>query len=31
MYERNIGPIGVPRGLNAQWQDGGLMYAPPIR
>lgn len=31
MYERNIGPIGVPRGLNAQWKDGGLMYAPPIR
>ncbi len=31
MYERNIGPIGVPRGLNAQWTDGGLMYAPPIR
>lgn len=31
MYERNIGPIGVPRGLNAQWKDGGLMYAPPVR
>ena len=31
MYERNIGPIGVPRGLNAQWTEGGLMYAPPVR
>ncbi|MFA7665425.1 MAG: amino acid ABC transporter substrate-binding protein [Burkholderiaceae bacterium] len=31
MYERNIGPLGIPRGLNAQWRDGGLMYAPPIR
>jgi general L-amino acid transport system substrate-binding protein len=31
MYERNIGPLGIPRGLNAQWKDGGLMYAPPVR
>jgi len=31
MYERNIGPIGIARGVNAQWRDGGLMYAPPIR
>ena len=31
MYARNIGPLGIPRGLNAQWRDGGLMYAPPIR
>jgi len=31
MYQRNIGPIGIARGINAQWRDGGLMYAPPIR
>ncbi len=31
MYERNIAPIGIERGLNAQWKNGGLMYAPPIR
>lgn len=31
MYQRNIGPIGIERGQNAQWRDGGLMYAPPIR
>jgi len=31
MYQRNIGPIGIARGVNAQWRDGGLMYAPPIR
>ena len=31
MYERNVGPIGIARGINAQWRDGGLMYAPPIR
>lgn len=31
MYERNIGPLGIQRGVNAQWRDGGLMYAPPVR
>lgn len=31
MYQRNVGPIGISRGINAQWRDGGLMYAPPIR
>ena len=34
IFERNIGsstPLGLSRGLNAQWTDGGLMYAPPIR
>jgi hypothetical protein len=23
--------LGIQRGVNAQWRDGGLMYAPPIR
>ncbi|WP_114285062.1 amino acid ABC transporter substrate-binding protein [Candidatus Halocynthiibacter alkanivorans] len=34
VFERNIGettPIGLARGLNAQWKDGGLLYAPPFR
>lgn len=34
MYDRNIGPatpLNVPRGVNALWKNGGLMYAPPIR
>jgi general L-amino acid transport system substrate-binding protein len=31
LYERNIGPLGIQRGVNAQWRDGGLMYAPPLR
>ena len=34
VFERNIGnnsPLGISRGLNAQWTDGGLLYAPPIR
>ncbi|WP_116087005.1 amino acid ABC transporter substrate-binding protein [Tropicimonas sp. IMCC34011] len=34
IFERNIGettPVGLARGLNAQWTDGGLLYAPPFR
>ncbi|WP_418318656.1 amino acid ABC transporter substrate-binding protein [Piscinibacter sakaiensis] len=34
IFERNVGPktsLNLPRGLNAQWTNGGLMYAPPIR
>lgn len=34
IYDRNLGPatpIGLERGINASWLDGGLLYAPPIR
>jgi general L-amino acid transport system substrate-binding protein len=31
MYERNITPIGIPRGVNRLWTQGGLQYSPPIR
>jgi general L-amino acid transport system substrate-binding protein len=34
IFERNVGPktaLNLPRGVNAQWNDGGLMYAPPVR
>lgn len=34
IYDRTVGPktpLGIPRGLNALWKNGGLMYAPPIR
>ncbi|MCV6825499.1 MULTISPECIES: amino acid ABC transporter substrate-binding protein [Halocynthiibacter] len=34
IFEKNIGlstPIGIARGLNAQWTDGGLIYSPPFR
>ena len=34
VYERNIGngsKLGIPRGLNALWTQGGILYAPPIR
>lgn len=34
VFDGNIGestPIGLARGLNAQWTDGGLLYSPPFR
>ena len=34
VYARHLGPetpIGLPRGVNSLWTDGGLVYAPPIR
>ncbi len=24
-------PVGLARGLNAQWKDGGILYSPPFR
>ena len=31
IYERNIKPLGLERGINALWSAGGLMYSPPLR
>ena len=34
IYDRTVGPdtpLGLERGPNAQWTDGGLLYAPPYR
>jgi general L-amino acid transport system substrate-binding protein len=34
IFERNVGvntKLGLKRGLNALWLDGGLMYAAPFR
>ncbi len=34
VFERTIGEktaVGLSRGLNAQWTDGGLLYVPPFR
>ena len=34
IFENHLGPntqIGLERGLNAQWTDGGLLYSPPFR
>lgn len=33
-FARNLGkgsPLGIARGQNALWRDGGLQYAPPLR
>ncbi len=34
VFERNIGsssPLKIDRGLNALWNRGGILYAPPFR
>ncbi|MGB5594559.1 MAG: amino acid ABC transporter substrate-binding protein [Crocosphaera sp.] len=32
VYERNIGqPLGLDRGPNKLWTEGGLLYSPPFR
>ena len=31
VWDRNITPMGVPRGINQLWNKGGLQYAPPMR
>jgi len=34
IFDRNVGagtPIGLSRGVNALWKDGGIQYAAPIR
>lgn len=34
IYERNVGtgsPLGIPRGLNQLWSQGGILHAPPVR
>jgi general L-amino acid transport system substrate-binding protein len=34
IYERNVGSassLGIPRGLNQLWSEGGILFAPPMR
>ena len=34
IFDRNVGPdtpLGLTRGVNALWTEGGLMYGPPHR
>jgi general L-amino acid transport system substrate-binding protein len=31
IFARNLVPIGIQRGPNAQWTQGGLQYSPPFR
>ena len=30
-WDRSMTALGVPRGINALWNKGGLQYAPPMR
>ena len=30
-YEANVTPLGLARGVNALWSEGGILYAAPIR
>jgi general L-amino acid transport system substrate-binding protein len=30
-FDTNLKPLGFERGLNRLWNQGGIMYAPPIR
>ena len=33
-YDRNVGkdsPLNIERGLNRLWNQGGIMFAPPLR
>ncbi len=31
IFDRNLAPIGLQRGPNALWTNGGLQYSPPFR
>jgi len=31
IYDKTVALTGLPRGLNVQWTEGGLLYAPPFR
>ncbi|MGI9604480.1 MAG: amino acid ABC transporter substrate-binding protein [Acidimicrobiales bacterium] len=31
IFDRHLTPLGLDRGLNALYTDGGLMYAPPYK
>ena len=34
IFDRNVGknsPLKLPRGLNALWTQGGLLYSPPFK
>ncbi len=31
IFEEHLAPLGLERGLNSLWIDGGLLYAPPYR
>ncbi len=30
-FDRNLKPLGIDRGLNRLWKDGGILYVPDLR
>jgi len=30
-FQRNLAPLGIDRGINRLWKDGGILYAPDLR
>jgi len=31
IFDRHLTPLGLERGVNSLWLDGGLLYAPPYK
>jgi general L-amino acid transport system substrate-binding protein len=31
IFDRHLAPLGLERGVNSLWSDGGILYAPPYR
>ena len=31
IFDAHLAPLGIERGLNQLWSDGGLLYSPPYR
>ncbi|GAB4518297.1 MAG: amino acid ABC transporter substrate-binding protein [Anaerolineae bacterium] len=31
IFDRNLTPLGLARGVNKPWTQGGLLYSPPFR
>jgi len=31
IFDEHLAPLGLERGLNSLWTDGGLLYSPPYR
>ena len=30
-FSRNLKPLGIERGYNRLWKDGGVVYVPALR
>ena len=30
-FERHVTPLGIDRGVNRLWRDGGVLYVPALR